>query len=45
MPLKDVLLDELRDLYSAENQLVKAPSVSLRKKCHQSHFSWKVSVS
>jgi ferritin-like metal-binding protein YciE len=24
MPLKDVLLDELRDLYSAENQLVKA---------------------
>ena len=24
MPLKDVLLDELRDMYSAENQLVKA---------------------
>jgi ferritin-like metal-binding protein YciE len=24
MPLKDVLLDELRDIYSAENQLVKA---------------------
>jgi ferritin-like metal-binding protein YciE len=24
MPLKDVLIDELRDLYSAENQLVKA---------------------
>ena len=24
MPLKEVLLDELRDLYSAENQLVKA---------------------
>src|SRR3984893_18835696 len=25
MPLKDVLLDELRDMYSAENNLVKAP--------------------
>jgi ferritin-like metal-binding protein YciE len=24
MPLRDVLLDELRDMYSAENQLVKA---------------------
>ncbi len=24
MPLKDVLVDELRDMYSAENQLVKA---------------------
>jgi ferritin-like metal-binding protein YciE len=24
MPLKDVLIDELRDMYSAENQLVKA---------------------
>ena len=24
MPLKDVLVDELRDIYSAENQLVKA---------------------
>jgi ferritin-like metal-binding protein YciE len=24
MPLKDVLLDELRDMYSAENQLIKA---------------------
>jgi ferritin-like metal-binding protein YciE len=24
MPLKDVLIDELRDLYSAENQLIKA---------------------
>jgi ferritin-like metal-binding protein YciE len=24
MPLKDVLVDELRDLYSAENQLIKA---------------------
>src|ERR1700743_1251108 len=24
MPLKEVLLDELRDMYSAENQLVKA---------------------
>jgi ferritin-like metal-binding protein YciE len=24
MALKDVLLDELRDMYSAENQLVKA---------------------
>ncbi len=24
MALKDVLVDELRDMYSAENQLVKA---------------------
>jgi ferritin-like metal-binding protein YciE len=24
MALKDVLIDELRDMYSAENQLVKA---------------------
>jgi ferritin-like metal-binding protein YciE len=25
MALKDALIDELRDMYSAENQLVKAP--------------------
>ena len=26
--LRDVLLDELKDLYSAENQLVNAPKLS-----------------
>ena len=26
MSLKEVLIDELRDLYSAENQLVKGPA-------------------
>ena len=34
MALKDVLLDELRDMYSAENQLVKALP-KLAKSCHQ----------
>ena len=39
MALKSVLLDELRDMYSAENQLVKAVQ-ELPKLQRQNQYEW-----